>query len=337
VTLAPGDRFITVQTGKGPIAFKCEPPAVGDRALFFPDGKGGFIAHKYAAPAVGDRFIVIPTRTGIPIAMSLAEGDWVSINTAYPYSGACARRPSDGKIFRCAGSPAYIWMSENEGVTWSSVNPAPIVGSQFVITQNGTFILLEGTFPRIHVSFDEGTSWTYHDFPNWYDWQSGQAIVIWGDNKITVFQGSMGRVYESSTYGATWTLKTSSAGWSNQYYLSAVVLDDDDNTIIVMEGNDSQNIWRSSNHGATWTLLSLPPWNNQYQPRMAVLSDGSIAFVGDSHDAWRSTDKGETWVQKFEALDNWPETSGYTILGISGGRLIRLGVTAVWRSRSLIS
>lgn len=69
MTLAPGDKFITLQTRTGPVTLPYVAPAVGEKALFVPDGKGHHIAVKYAAPSVGDSFLMVPDKAGNYIAV----------------------------------------------------------------------------------------------------------------------------------------------------------------------------------------------------------------------------------------------------------------------------
>jgi len=81
VTLAPGDKFITLQTRTGPVTLPYVAPAVGEKALFVPDGKGHHIAVKYAAPSVGDSFLMVPDKAGNYIAVkpgdSTPPASWV--------------------------------------------------------------------------------------------------------------------------------------------------------------------------------------------------------------------------------------------------------------------
>lgn len=114
MTLAPGDKFITLQTRTGPVTLPYVAPAVGEKALFVPDGKGHHIAVKYAAPSVGDSFLMVPDKAGNYIAVKPGEatpetwfGFWDDIHGANNYPVQYYAIEEDDIMYPLPG--ATIW------------------------------------------------------------------------------------------------------------------------------------------------------------------------------------------------------------------------------------
>jgi len=145
MTLAPGDKFITLQTKSGPITLPYTAPAEGDNALFIPDGCGNTIAVKYTPPAEGDTYINIPDGKGNMIAWKPSAV--VPTSTMHAMVGA---RNDLGET----------WWTYDGGLTWvprtDSTITEPLVflyagsGVAYHLSNNGV----------IKKSVDYGASWS---------------------------------------------------------------------------------------------------------------------------------------------------------------------------------
>jgi len=268
VTLAPGDRFITVQTGKGPITFKCEPPAVGDRALFFPDGKGGFIAHKYTAPAIGDRFIAIPTRTGIPIAMGL--------DIFGPPLNAIVC-PSAGTLLKTIDQ-GLVWGSQSSG------SLPKVVGLAYV---GGGVIIAATVSNGLWKSSDFGATWSswlpLTAYPNG---TINNIIFLSADNSIVAIQsdGIVTYVLKIDITTATVLSSTTLSVLDNccMAYLGSGVM-----ILCIPSTYKTIDVYKSYDNGGSWshvTTLSGFPGCSQYGvPVTCVFGAGAICSTGNGH------------------------------------------------------
>jgi tripartite motif-containing protein 71 len=77
MTLAPGDKVISVQTRDVPVAVGYIAPALGDRVIVV-----NGIAMKYTAPAVGDHVVLVPVKGGTRIAVP-TMGNAPIVSTQY--------------------------------------------------------------------------------------------------------------------------------------------------------------------------------------------------------------------------------------------------------------
>ena len=179
--------------------------------------------------------------------------------------------------------------------------------------------------------------------------RSCHTSVVLADGSIVLMGGTRESGYyhdahlSSDGSAAWWTSMTAAAGWSGRSSHTSVVLSDD--SIVLMGGNDKNDVWRSTDKGVTWTEMTAgAAWGGRSGHTSVVLSDGSIILMGgdngSSHynDVWRSTDQGATWTQ-VTAGAAWAGRSGHTSVVLSDGSIILMGgndgtnrLNDVWRS-----
>ncbi|AFV25367.1 PKD domain containing protein [Methanolobus psychrophilus R15] len=129
-----------------------------------------------------------------------------------------------------------------------------------------------------------------------------------------------------------WTEMNSSAGWSERYGHSSVVLPD--SSIVLMggfDGSTKNDTWRSNDNGTTWTLInSSSGWSARYFLSSVALPDGSIILMGGydggsyKNDTWRSTDNGATWTL-INSSSGWPGRFEHSSVTLPDGSIVLMG------------
>ncbi|MFA7304156.1 MAG: lectin like domain-containing protein, partial [Methanoregula sp.] len=134
------------------------------------------------------------------------------------------------------------------------------------------------------------------------------SIILTGGFDYSGGDTWLNDTWRSTDRGVTWTLLSTSSGWSKRAVHSSVVLQD--GSIVLMGGERNyvslNDTWRSTDGGVTWTRVNASSgWMARYYHSSVVTPDGSIVLTGGvmdgsssswKNDTWRSTDKGETWI-----------------------------------------
>jgi len=158
-----------------------------------------------------------------------------------------------------------IWMSADEGRTWTQVNQhAGWSGRRGF----GSAVLQDGT------------------------------IVVFGGYERAGIGGVMNDTWISKDEGISW-MRTGTGAWPARYDFSSARLFD--GSILLMGGADGKmrmnDMWRSMDAGATWNPVNTGSvWPARYGQNSVALQDNSVVMTGgtvygsdggDMHDVWR--------------------------------------------------
>lgn len=196
-----------------------------------------------------------------------------------------------------------IWISENNGETWSQATNGPDSRGRlldFAITPSGR--VLAGVFGSddfndesdIYYSDDEGVSWAGTNLKD--------AFAIWsvasgdGENGLQ-YSGTMQTIFKSSDDGKNWEIKEIPEEIDGQEWMGITVTKT--GTVLAV-GN---GIIRSSDEGNSWDLV----YDNSrgFLPIISIEDEQYAGgtrgtFDGSGEGVLRSKDDGKTW----EVLNN---------------------------------
>jgi len=149
------------------------------------------------------------------------------------------------------------WRSSDGGEHWErsgdGLKTQDIHG--FAVVHNGKRVLLATTDAGLHVSRDDGVSWTMQPIDS--EWQYTRSIVERPDKTGVMFMtngngppGTAGRLFRSRNYGADWEdVRLPSEAESSVYFLAVNRADQ----YLVYAAATLGQIWRSTDGGESWT------------------------------------------------------------------------------------
>lgn len=162
--------------------------------------------------------------------------------------------------FVCAGVEIDgAWRSVDGGKRWersfNGLKSQDIHG--FAVVRNGGRVLFATTDAGLHISHDDGASWTMRSIDS--EWQYTRSIIERADRAGVMFMtngngppGTAGRLFRSHNYGVDWE----DAGLpgtveSSAYFLAANPAD----PMLVYAAATLGQIYRSTDGGETWSAV----------------------------------------------------------------------------------
>ncbi len=156
-------------------------------------------------------------------------------------------------------------------------------------------------------STDNGATWTLVTAGAGWPGRCGHSSAATPDGGIVLTGGNVGGtwplerndVWQSTDYGAAWTLMTAGAGWSPRAYHTSIAMPD--GSIVLMGGKTGgtrsvNDVWRSTDNGATWTQVTAGAgWMPRAYHTSVAMPDSSIVLMGggrDLNDVWRFAPAG---------------------------------------------
>jgi photosystem II stability/assembly factor-like uncharacterized protein len=151
------------------------------------------------------------------------------------------------------------WRSLDGGEHWersgAGLKSQDIHG--FVVVRNGKRVLLATTDAGLHVSHDDGASWSMRPIAS--EWQYTRSIVERTDKSGVMLMtngngppGTAGRLFRSRNYGADWEgISLPSEPESSVYFLAVNAADPN----LVYAAATLGQIWRSTDGGESWSAL----------------------------------------------------------------------------------
>jgi len=249
------------------------------------------------------------------------------------------------------------WRSMNNGSTWTQVNASAGWSARLhhssVVMPDGSIVLMGGwdsgfkPVNDVWRSMNNGSTWTQVNASAGWSARTSHSSVVMPDGSIVLMGGWEGAAYSglkndtwrSTNNGTTWTRLTASAGWTERYMHSSVVMPD--GSIVLMGGYDlseprwKNDTWRSTDNGATWTQQTASAgWTARRAHSCVAMPDSSIVLTGgqdfdgyDSggkNDTWRSMDYGATWTQ-VNANAGWTVRDSHSSVVMPDGSIVLMG------------
>ena len=215
--------------------------------------------------------------------------NWTPIPAAFPSHMMFGFNVNqDGKIYLATGH-AGVYQSVDNGISWSyNFASGYGCGSLDVEFDNshGTYVGVGGSCRGLHLSTDDGVSWT-NKIPG-MDFTDIQFIA--STNQVYACNTNFG-VFVSNDNGGTWSQIT------NQPFSSSTSM------IKYWQGNvlifdNTGAVYSSSDAGASWNLNFNLPFTSNSTPYLndAVFVDDNIAWVNFYPGGlFRTEDGGQTW------------------------------------------
>lgn len=195
-----------------------------------------------------------------------------------------------------------VYLSTNNGSTWSQTALNNIAILSFAISGNNIFAGGNGTY----LSTNNGQNWTQ---------TSGLQVNCLAISGINIFAGTPGNgVYLSTNNGQNWTQTASGTGYVNSLAISG-------NNIFA--GTNDYGVYLSTNNGNTWTQTAL---NNRSILSLVISGNNIFAGVVNGGSVYLSTNNGTNWTQT--ALN----TSWVWSFALSGNNIFAGSASGVYLS-----
>ncbi|MFZ4414512.1 MAG: T9SS type A sorting domain-containing protein, partial [Bacteroidales bacterium] len=189
-----------------------------------------------------------------------------------------------------------IYLSTNEGISWTQVNSGLISTNIHFITVCGTSVFALAQNGGVFKSINNGTNWTAVNmgFPNSY-------VLTLVANGTDIYAGGKNGIFKSSDYGSSWlSLNTG----LTDTVVGALAI----NGNYIYAGTFS-GVFVTANSGLNWNLMSSGLNNNNVS---TLLVSGTSIYAGDGYGGgiYKSTNNGTSW---FEANAGFTGFYIYTI------------------------
>ena len=210
-----------------------------------------------------------------------------------------------GSIYATTSSEGYVYISHDQGATWSSVQPSGGIGdlNLLAVSGDGDTLLVEDMGASVWLSTDAGETFTELEIIDAYTHMWG-SFSINDDGSVMIATTyddiSDGRVYVSTDGGTTWSEKRPKGDADYVWDISAVSGDGD--TLLV--GEQGARLWKSTDDGATWSDISHESKDKRLYD-VDINEDGSVMVKTYGPDALLSINGGTTWTKlsNIEDLD----------------------------------
>ena len=203
-----------------------------------------------------------------------------------------------------AGDSGGVYLSTNDGVTWTSLFDSMTTSHAFSYGVNAMSLAVSGTYLFVAAS-NNGVFRSTNNGTTWAECDSGistfyvECLAIGGSN---LFAGTEAEgVFLSTNNGASWTqagLKSASDGIASlavsgtNLYAGATPLG---------MSRYGGGVHLSTNNGITWTFVGLAfPSNFIY----CLAVSGTNIFAGTNWGAYVSADSGTSWTQVHNGMPN---------------------------------
>jgi hypothetical protein len=262
-----------------------------------------------------------------------AKAQWTP--TGGPYGGPVTAFALSGSNI-LAGTHAGVYLSGNNGTTWTPVNtgltsldisslavsgsnifagtrnPYGGIGGIFISSNNGTTWTAVNTgLTNLDIStltvsglnifagtFGGGVFLSTNNGTSWTGVNNGLVNYIqsFAISGNNIFAGSYGGVYLSTNNGNSWT--SVSKGLPSKSTIQSLAISGTN----IFAGTDSGRVYLSNNNGTSWTILNtgLSTNNNIYS--LAV--SGSNIFAGSDNGVYLSNNNGTSWTAVNTGLTN---------------------------------
>jgi hypothetical protein len=181
-----------------------------------------------------------------------------------------------------AGTNTGIYISPDDGVSWSLANTGVADAASTIVT-SGTNIFA-ATGGGVYLSNNNGGSWTLVN--NGLINTGVSSLLISGAN---IFAGTAGGVFVSANNGSSWTAVNNGLTSLDVQALAV-------NGSNIFAATYSGGVFLSSNNGASWAAVNngLPPPANAGIYSLAIM--GSDIFAGtEGYGVFRSSNNGTSW------------------------------------------
>jgi hypothetical protein len=236
------------------------------------------------------------------IPLDTLSAQWVQTNGASETVVTCFAVAGTNLY---AGTTSGVFLSTNNGATWSAVNTGLKNTVISALASSGTNIFA-GTTGGVFLSTDNGLSWSAVD--SGLTNTSIRALAVSGEN---LFAGTPGGVFSSATNGSSWSV-TKETNSVNALAVSG--------TLIIAALNGS--IASTSDCGAIWG-----PMDTGMSQHVGVFTvSGNDLFAGTPAGVYRTKIDAANWTSVGTGLSN----TSVVAVAVSGTNLFAGSYTGVY-------
>jgi len=226
----------------------------------------------------------------------VANAQWTK--TTCPSGGAIQCLATNSSTIFAGTLTAGIFLSTDNGATWSAANSGITNTNILSLITNGTTIFAGTSGGGVFVSTNNGTSWIAAN-----NGLTNLTIRSMAINGTSIFAGTdFGGIFLSTNNGASWAPINN--GLTN--YSSNVIWTLVENAGIIYAGASGE-IFSSSNNGSTW--VSLGTMQNFADVKSIAVSGNNIFIGAQTQGVLLSTNNGTTWTQANTGINNLYTTS----------------------------
>jgi len=211
--------------------------------------------------------------------ISEPQAQWVNVYN--PFSGyVCSLSYLNSNLY--AGSKGNLYISENNGRNWTSINLTDQNTDICTFASSGNNIFAGTAGEGIYISQDNGNSW----IPSNDGLLNFNISVIITVKDSVILAGTRGNgIFRSTNYGISWLL--SNNGISNDTINAMIVTDS-----LIIAGSCSGNIYHSADAGINWNLVSSV---GNYSISSFTKKEDLIFAGSIGGGVYISSDKGIQW------------------------------------------
>jgi photosystem II stability/assembly factor-like uncharacterized protein len=185
------------------------------------------------------------------------------------------------KLFVCSQDDG-VWVSSDNGATWSSLNTGLCQRHISDIEAYGPYVIANSEFGRLFISPNHGIGWRQVD-PLAFNNFAVRCLAMKGP---TLFAGTWGGgIFRSSDYGATWD--SINQFLTQRFIVSISVCD------TTLYAGTTSSCFQSRDNGARWISSVSGLKTNDYVHGVARM--GRYVFLAGSDSMFRSSDNGANW------------------------------------------
>ncbi len=219
----------------------------------------------------------------LTLAITIVKAQWTAVNTGLTSLTVYTLESDGTNIF--AGTNGGVFLSTNNGGTWSPVNSGITLTNLTIntIAISGTNIFIGTLSGGIFLSTNNGANWTAIN--NGLTTLNVWSLAINGAN---IFAGTAGGgVFLSTDNGGTWT--AINTGLNTAYNVTSFAISGTN----IFAGIVGGGIFLSTNNGNSWSAVNTGLTTTWIH---SLIISGTKIYAGTDLGAFLSTNNGGNWI-----------------------------------------
>ena len=208
-----------------------------------------------------------------------------------------AVRRSSHRVYAGMGFGDRLWMSSDQGTTWTSATTLASHDSEHGVVADpldGNRVYLAAYGSGVYRSDDDGASWARPDSLTLTN-KFVRDVVAWPGQSGHLFVGTGAGPFESTNGAVTWVSRRGNLPAATSVRSLALV---PGTPPVLYVGSDTTGVWRSNDGGATWAqkIAGLPAIPALFIHALHV--DANVAttvYAATDSGVYKSVNSGDTW------------------------------------------
>jgi hypothetical protein len=214
--------------------------------------------------------------------------------------------------------PAGVYLSTNEGLTWTAANNGLTDSNANVLALEaiGSDVFAGTTDSGVYLSTNNGTSWTAVNNGFSAAWQGGFVLPYieaftaeTGSSSSMLFAGTLFGVYRTTNNGTSW--EHTSTGFPDTNINTFALAVSGSN---LLAGTYADGVFLSTNNGTSWTSANSGLASIGKSTIYSFATSGSNVFAASDSGIFLSTNNGASWNSLDTALNSATSSPVYGVL-----------------------